>query len=273
MIKAIIFIAILLRFSTAWAQSENASNPQRSKDSVTWISVSTDSGIVHAAVAVPNGNGPFPAIIILHGTHGFGQEYVKLARGFAANGFIGIAACWFAGGKGAGQRFITPIEFKDAPPFIDVAGSERFRIARTVIDSLIGKIITLPYVQKNNLALMGHSRGAGASLDYVLTHPGKAQALVLNSCGYPPAVTKRAAEVSAPLFILHGITDNATDGGSDFTKITMAHTFEAALRAANKDVEVKYFESGGHNSLFTNPSQFDNTIRLVVAFLKRKMFL
>lgn len=94
------------------AQKANLSSAL--KDSVDWITVRTDSGVVHAAVAMPEGNGPFPAIIILHGTHGFAQEYVQLARRFAAKGFIGIAACWFAGRKGGGQRFITPIDFADA---------------------------------------------------------------------------------------------------------------------------------------------------------------
>ncbi len=272
MIKAILFIAILLCFHQAWAQVTNTPVHGASSDPVSWISFRTDSGIVHAAVAIPAGKGPFPSIIILHGTHGFAQEYVQLARQFAEKGFVGIAACWFAGRKGAGEHFITPIDFKDAPPLVDVAGVRRFRIARLTIDSLVKKVATLPYVQKDRLTLLGHSRGAGASLDYVLTHPGKVQALVLNSCGYPPEVTKRAAEVSASVLILHGIADNPADGGSPFTNITKARYFEAALRTANKDVEATYFESSGHNTLFSNRAQFHNTVQRVSIFLKSKVF-
>lgn len=271
MTKAILLVAILLHFHPAWTQTHNATGLIATEDSVTWISVATDSGIVHAAVAVPDGKAPFPAIIILHGTHGFAQEYVELARSFAKKGFVGIAVCWFTGGKGAGERFITPIEFKDAPPFVDVAGRERFRIARHSIDILLGKVATLPYVQKGRLALFGHSRGAGASLDYVFTHPEKVHAIVLNSCGYPPEVTKQAAEVSAAVLILHGTTDNPADGGSAATNIAMARKFEAALRAGNKDVEAMYFEGSGHNALFNNPTQFECTVERVSTFLKNKM--
>lgn len=266
--KAILLVAMVLCFKQAWTQAPNrAARP----DSLHWISVETDSGVVHAAVAIPAGKAPFPAVIILHGTHGFAQEYVRLATSLAKKGFVGIAACWFAGRKGAGRQFITPIEFGDAPPLVDVAGTERFRIARHSIDMLLQQVGTLPYVRKNRMALLGHSRGAGAALDYVLTHPGKVQALVLNSCGYPPEVTGRAAEVSAPVLVMHGTADNPADGGSAFTDITMARAFEAALRKAKKDVETTYFENSGHNALFSSAAQFEETVDRAAAFLKNKL--
>jgi dienelactone hydrolase len=244
---------------------------ERQADSVNWISINTDSGVVHAAEAIPEGKGPFPAIIILHGTHGFAQEYIKLTRSFAKQGFIGIAACWFAGRKGPGERFITPIEFNDAPPFVDVEGSARFRIARNTIDSLVQKVNKLTYVQKDQIALWGHSRGGGACLDYAFSHPGKVQAIMLNSTGYPNEIIKRAAEISIPVLLLHGTADSPQDGGSAVTNIKMARQFEAALRAANKDVEVKYYEGSGHNGMFTNSAQFDDVVQTVSDFLQKKI--
>ena len=52
--------------------------------------------------------------------------------------------------------------------------------------------------------------------------------------------------------------------------IEMAYAFEGALKKANKTVEVKYYEGSGHNGLFTNPSQFDDTIERVSNFLRKK---
>ena len=261
--KLSIYIFTFFIFHQAWTQSI---------DSVSWLQVRTDSGIVHAAIAIPKGTGPFPAIIILHGTHGFAKEYVQLAQRMAENGIVGIAACWFAGRKGEGSRFITPIDFNDAPPLIDVAGLDRFRIARIIIDSLIRKVSTLPYVQKDHLALFGHSRGAGAALNYTITHPGNIQAIILNSCGYPPEVTKQAIEVKSPVLILHGTNDNPADGGSAFTTIEMVRKFEDALRRKNKKIEVNYYDGSGHNSLFSDPKQFDDTVKRIAAFLQ-KIFL
>lgn len=267
MLKAALCVVFLVCFQHAWTQTQNI---RTNADSVDWICINTDSGVVHAAVLIPEGKGPFPAVIILHGTHGFAWEYIKLAREFAKKGFVGIAACWFAGRKGEGERFITPIDFKDAPPFVDAEGAERFRIARNSIDSLVQRVGILPYVQENRIALFGHSRGGGACLDYVLTHPGKAQAVILNSTGYPDAVIKRASEFNVSILLLHGKADNPEEGGSLFTNIKMARQFETALRAANKDIEVNYYEGSGHNGLFTNPAQFDDVVKRVADFLQKK---
>ena len=241
----------------------------QSVDSLHWLKVQTDSGVVHSAIALPKGAGPFPAILILHGTHGFAEEYVRLAQRMAEKGIVGIAACWFAGRKGEGVRFITPIDFNDAPPLVDLPGSDRFRLARVTIDSLIQKVSLLPYVRKAHLSIFGHSRGAGASLDYVLTQPGNVQAIILNSCGYPPEGAKRAVEVDVPVLILHGTNDNPADGGSAFTNIEMVRKFEAALRTENKKVEVKYYEGSGHNSIFSDSNQFDDTVQRISIFLQK----
>lgn len=109
--------------------------------------VRTDSGVVLAAVARPSGTGPFPALIILHGTHGFAEEYVRLARDMARRGVLGVAACWFEGHRGVGTRFITPIECTDGPPFVDTSGVGRFRLARKSVDALVQTVRALPEVR------------------------------------------------------------------------------------------------------------------------------
>lgn len=266
MIKAAVFAIIIFLFQNASAQNHRAATII---DSVYWIQLKTDSGVVHAAIATPQGEGPFPAIIILHGTHGFAEEYVQLARQFAQNGIVGIAACWFAGRRGAGINSIKPIECNDAPPLIDVPGPDRFRIARHTIDSLVKRVRSLPGIQSNHLFLFGHSRGAGAALDYALTHPGNVYGIVLNSGGYPPEVAKRVPEIQSAVLILHGTADSPADGGSTFTHISMANQFETALRAANKKVIVKYYEGRGHNSLFSDPAQFENTVQHITTFIRQ----
>lgn len=124
-----------------------------------------------AAVARPEGRGPFPAVILLHGTHGFAREYVQLAHDLARNGRIAIAVCWFAGGRGAGVRFVRPIACPNAPPM--PTGYE----ARNVVGALVRSVGNLPAVEADRIALMGHSRGAGASIDYALSG-GVVRALV-----------------------------------------------------------------------------------------------
>lgn len=241
-------------------------------DSVYWVQVPIENGLLHAAIAIPGGTGPFPALLILHGTHGFAQEYVQLARRVARQGVVGVAACWFAGRQGAGVRFITPIDCNDAPPLVDVPGVDRFRVARQLIDSLVRKVSALSYVRANQIMLFGHSRGAGAALDYALAHPGRVQGAVLNSGGYPTEVTKRAAaEIKVPILLLHGTADSPTDGGSAVTLVNMARQFEAALRAANKPIAVKYYDGSGHNGIFNDSTQLTDTVHRIARFVRNQM--
>src|SRR6188474_1200730 len=83
---------------------------------VEWITVPSPEGAMRAAVARPRGRGPFPVVVILHGTHGLAQEYVQLAADLARAGVMAVAPCWFAGSTGKGARFVTPIDCTGAPP-------------------------------------------------------------------------------------------------------------------------------------------------------------
>src|SRR5262245_36663336 len=93
---------------------------------VQWVKVAAPNlGVVLAAVARPRGAGPFPTVILLHGTHGFAHEYVRLAQDLANGGdVLAVAACWFRGSAGSGTRFITPIACPDGPPMSAPVSSE-----------------------------------------------------------------------------------------------------------------------------------------------------
>jgi len=236
-------------------------------DSVRWITINADSGVLRAAIARPAGPGPFPTAIMLHGTHGFAEEYVTFAKDLARQGVLGIAACWFEGSRGLGARFITPIPCPGAPRVLDAEGAARFRLSRQILQALVNSVKQMPDVR--GIALFGQSRGGGAALDYALQRPGSISALVLNSTGYPPEMTNAAAGLDVPVLILHGVADNPADGGSSITNIEMARRFEAALRAAGKQVEVKYYEGGGHNSLFTSPAEYADAVQRISTFLHR----
>lgn len=285
MIKATLFITITWFLQQAWIHNHPARLPNRPgkqanvqnlspvrTDSVDYIQVPTANGLIRATIATPKGPGPFPAVIILHGTHGFAQEYVYLARRLADKGMVGIAACWFAGRRGAGVRFITPIDYPDAPAFVDASEVDRFRVSRQTIDSLARKISRLNQVRAGQVVLFGHSLGGGAALDYILTHPGRVQGVILNSTGYPAEVTKRvAAAIQVPILMLHGTADSPAEGGSALTAIDMARQFEAAMRIAHKPIDVKYYEGSDHNTLFHDSTQFEGTAQRIVHFMRDKV--
>ncbi len=231
---------------------------------VQWVRVTKPGvGVMLAAIARPQGAGPFPTLIILHGSHGFARQYVQFARDMARHGVFSIAACWFSGGGGAGSRFITPIECTEAPPISSASSIT----AQQTLDALVQAVRGLPGVRPDRVALFGHSRGGGAALNYVLGTNG-VQAAVLCSAGYPQDLAMRAPNVKVPILILHGLADSPADGGSAMTAVQMARDFEAALRRAGKSVEATYYE-GGHNALFTSAAQYNDEVQRVAAFLTR----
>jgi dienelactone hydrolase len=237
---------------------------------VEWVTVTApDVGMMLAAVARPSGTGPFPAVVLLHGSHGFAREYVQLAEALARGGVVAVAPCWFTGGEGPGTKVVSaPIPCPDAPPISEPGG----RLAVRTVSALVQAVRTLPDVQADSIGLFGHSRGSGATLAYLLGDSDPAvRAAVLENGGYPPDLSARAAQVKAAVLILHGGVFKANDGGSPLTKAEMARAFEAALKRAGKPVESTYYEYGGHNSLFSDAKQREDEVRRMVAFYTRHL--
>ncbi len=230
---------------------------------VEWLRIeATGTGAMLAAVARPSGTGPFPAVIVLHGSHGFAREYVELAQGLAREGVLAVAACWAAGGGGAGARFVTPIACPDAHPMEPAADAATQR----AVGALVTAVRRLPGVRAERIILFGHSRGGGAALQYVLG-TGGVQGAVLNSAGYPDELVPRAAEIKVPLLMLHGTADGQGEGGSPVTDPRQARAFEAALRRAGKRVDATFYDGAGHNGIFASNNQRDDSLRRIAAFV------
>src|SRR5688500_5144495 len=116
--------------------------------------------------------------------------------------------------------------------------------------------------------LVGHSRGGAESLQYVLAI-GNVQAIILHDAGHAARPVIRAAEFNVPILILHGTADGPAGGGSANTDVALAREFEAALRRNKKPVEAHYYEGGGNNTCFTNPTQRDDELKRMIEFLRR----
>jgi acetyl esterase/lipase len=52
--------------------------------------------------------------------------------------------------------------------------------------------------------------------------------------------------------MMHGTADAPADGGWARGAIERARAFELALRQAGRPVDVKYYERGKHNGIFTD---------------------
>jgi len=259
------YLAILAAGSLLLSNGTSPHAVPGQRDDIRWIEISDSHvGTMRAAIATPLGHPPFPAVLLLHGTHGFAREYVELARDLSRQGILAVAACWFSGGSGAGRRFVTPIDWPAAPPLAAPASEG----AQRTIGILLEAVRHLPGARPDRTALFGHSRGGGAALAYALSG-GAVSALVLDSTGYPDTLVARLPGLHAPVLILHGARDGVADGGSEFTNISKARAFEAALRTAGKPVDASYYSSGTHNGIFENVTQRADELRRIAAFLRR----
>ncbi len=227
-----------------------------------WISIAIpDIGVLVAAV-----KGPFPTVLLLHGSHGFAHDYVHLAHDLARAGLLSMAACWFREGGGAGRRFITPIVWPKAPPAPDPLSEE----AMQTVSALVSTARNLPDALPERIGLFGHSRGGGAALSYML-RAGDVQAGVLSLSRYPRPLTDLASQLTVPILMLHGTADAPADGGTEFTDVEMARDFERALYVAGKPVEAVYYEQGRHNDIFASSARYQDELKRVSAFYRHHL--
>ena len=246
------------------ASSATAAPPGAESLGVEWRSATVPGvGTILMAVARPAGKGSFPAVVLLHGSYGFAREYVQLARELSRDGVVAVAPCWFAPGEGAGLKFVSPLTCPAGAPLMSEHQGE---LATRTIDAVLREVRTLPGVQPDRVALFGHSRGGGAAWNYVL-HGGQAQAIILNSAGYPDEIIQNASKFSAPVLILHGRNDTI----GPMTRVQRAHAFELALRRSGKPVDAVYYPAGEHGSLFVSPSQHADEVQRMKIFLRRHL--
>jgi dipeptidyl aminopeptidase/acylaminoacyl peptidase len=251
--------------STGFSIAEAEAPPGTEVLAAQWVKIAAPNlGVMLAAVARPRGAGPFPTIVLLHGTHGFAHEYVRLAQDLATGGdVLAVAACWFRGSAGSGIRFVTPIACPEGPPLSPPASPDSLQ----ALTALVQAVRTLPGAHPDRVALFGHSRGAAPILSYIV-RAGDVRAAILNSAGYPAGLS---TEVKAPILILHGTADSPADGGVAVTNIQMARDFEAKLRATGKPVEAVYYEGGRHNDIFTSSAQYRDEVQKMVTFLRHHL--
>jgi len=243
-----------------------AANAPPTQQGPQWEGVDVPSiGRVSFVVTRPSGRGPFPTVIIFHGSHGFAREYLDLARDLAGGGILAVSVCWFSGGAGEGRRFVTPLDCPAGTPAMPMAESDQ---ALATIDSVVAAVRAMPESRDDQVALFGHSRGGGAVRTYAL-RGGDVQAVIMDSAGYTPA--RNLSQLNAAILILHGAVDGPADGGSPFSAVGKARAFEAALRAAHKPVEAHYYPNGTHNGIFANRAQRKDEVRRILQFMHRRV--
>lgn len=199
-------------------------------------------------VAMPTGEGPHPAILILHGTGGLVPMNLELADAFARAGFVAVAACWFAGNH-------LPSDFK-SPPTLPCPKGPRFDGANfqtaQVGAALLAFMRQLAGVDPERIGLWGHSRGGTVAL--LLAAMGEKVRGVVAAApiysypkrggAYPDEFPVRHLErIKVPVLMLQGTAD-------EIIPIAEAREFEGKAKAAGLAIEASYYEGMDHAGFY-----------------------
>lgn len=214
-----------------------------------------------------------PAILVLHGTHGFATQHVQIAHDLSEQtGYVVAAGCWFDGvGRDADTSDITSIPCPGGPAFAGATQS-----AWPAVQTLSQAV--RQHAGGAQFGIFGHSRGAEVALQLASsgnTAGSGIQAVVASSGTYTavphspsydsPTPLSVAESLSAPVLILHGQADTRA-------RFSNAALYYQRLQSLSKPAECVVYPRSGHDAiLHTTPGDaqhrvFTDGVRRSAAF-------
>ena len=199
------------------------------------VSYKSGNETVSGYLALPVGGGKHPAIIVIHEWWGLNDWVKEQAQKYAAAGYIALAVDLYRGQVGT-----TPDE-----AHILIRGLPDDRGLRD-LEAAFAYLASRPDVHANKIGSIGWCMGGGWSIKLVEDQP-KLAAFVVNYGSLPtdPAII---AKLKAPMLGNFGAEDKGIPPES-------VHAFEAAMKAAGRNADIKIYDGAGH--AFENPNNKD----------------
>ena len=217
-------ILLLLSLSCLFALTAYAADSRN-------VSYKSGDETVNAVMYTPQGNGPFPALVVIHEWWGLNDWVKEQASKLADQGYVTLTIDLYRG-----KVATTPDEAHEIMRGVPedranrdlLAASSYLRAQKNVDPKRVGSI--------------GWCMGGGYSLDLALNDP-KLKAAVIN---YGHLATDEAAlkKIDAAILGIFGGQDRGIPP-ADVNK------FEAQLKALGKTAEIHIFPDAGH--AFENP--------------------
>ncbi len=181
---------------------------------------------IGAYVAQPPGEGPFPAVIMLHEFWGLKPEIVAKADALAAEGYVVVAPDLYRGQTTS--WLLRAIYLAVTVPEAQVLDD---------LEPVFGWLADQPNVDPDRIVVMGFCYGGGKALQYSLRNP----ALAGTGVFYGTLVNDSAtlARLPGPVLGIFGGEDRAPSP-------EQVALFTAALERAGVPHEIKIYDGVGH---------------------------
>ena len=201
---------------------------------------------LNGVLLVPDGAGPFPAVVLSHGSGGSARMIAnEVGRTMASWGFVCIAVDYTHSAD-------VPI---GAPGGRSETGASRANVLRVHMTREL--LRRLPYVDNTRIAAHGHSLGAYLQVAWLSAYPHDAQVASQTGGGIrppgsriaPAPTVEQAARLSVPYQLHHGSADETVPLSWDerLASVLNEHGVPNAL----------YIYAGGHLAPRANPLMFE----------------
>ena len=199
------------------------------------VSYKSGTETVNGYLALPEGGGKHPAILVIHEFWGLNDWVKQQAQHFAEQGYVALAVDLYRG-QVATTADDAHILMRGLP---EDRGLRDLQAAFAYLESR-------PDVQASKIGAIGWCMGGSWSIKLAENEP-KLAAFVVNYGALPtdPAII---ASIKAPMLGNFGALDKGIPAES-------VHAFEAAMKADGKNPDLKIYEGAGH--AFQNPNNKD----------------
>ena len=221
------FFSIFVLCSLAFSLNVQADTPKTET-----VSFKSGSETASGFLALPQGSGKHPAVIVIHEWWGLNDWVKEQAQKFASQGYVALAVDLYRG-KTAANADEAHILMRGLP---DDRGLRD-------LQSAFAYLASRPDVDASKIGAIGWCMGGGWSIKLAVDQP-KLAAVVVNY-GALPTDPASIAKINAPVLGNFGADDQGIPPSA-------VKAFESALKSGGKSADLKIYEGAGH--AFENPN-------------------
>jgi carboxymethylenebutenolidase len=196
------------------------------------VSYKSGDETVNGFLALPDGGGKHPAIVVIHEWWGLNDQVKEDAQKLAAQGYVALAVDLYRG------KVATTAD--EAHELMRGVPDDR---GMRDLEAAFAYLAARPDVKPGKIGSVGWCMGGGWSIKLAMSEPKLAACAV--NYGSLPTEAASIAKIKAPVLGNFGADDRGITPDS-------VRAFDAAMKAAGKPVDVKIYDGAGH--AFENPN-------------------